>query len=70
MIILQEENGMKQLYDVIIIGGGVVGSAIAREMSRYRLKIGVLKRIWMYAMRPAAEIPAWSMADLPMTQAH
>lgn len=38
MIILQEENGMKQLYDVIIIGGGVVGSAIAREMSRYRLK--------------------------------
>lgn len=30
---------MKQLYDVIIIGGGVVGSAIAREMSRYRLKI-------------------------------
>ena len=33
---------MKQLYDVIIIGGGVVGSAIAREMSRYTLKIGVL----------------------------
>ena len=35
---------MKQLYDVIIIGGGVVGSAIAREMSRYRLKIGVLEK--------------------------
>ena len=35
---------MKQLYDVLIIGGGVVGSAIAREMSRYDLKIGVLEK--------------------------
>ena len=35
---------MKQLYDVLIIGGGVVGSAIAREMSRYQLKIGVLEK--------------------------
>ncbi len=35
---------MRQLYDVLIIGGGVVGSAIAREMSRYSLKIGVLEK--------------------------
>jgi len=35
---------LKQLYDVLIIGGGVIGSAIAREMSRYRLKIGVLEK--------------------------
>ena len=35
---------MKQLYDVLIIGGGVIGSAIAREMSRYSLKIGVLEK--------------------------
>ena len=26
---------MQQSYDVVIIGGGVVGSAIARELSRY-----------------------------------
>lgn len=35
---------MKQTYDVLIIGGGVVGSAIAREMARYQLKIGVLEK--------------------------
>lgn len=35
---------MEQLYDILIIGGGMVGSAIAREMSRYQLKIGVLER--------------------------
>lgn len=33
---------MKQIYDVLIIGGGMIGSAVAREMERYRLKIGVL----------------------------
>lgn len=31
-------------FDVLIIGGGVVGCAIAREMSRYRLRIGVLEK--------------------------
>ena len=31
-------------YDVIIIGAGVVGCAVARELSRYPLKIGVLEK--------------------------
>ena len=35
---------MENKYDVIIIGAGVVGCAIARELSRYKLKIGVLEK--------------------------
>ena len=31
-------------YDVIIIGGGVVGCATARELSRYNLKIALLEK--------------------------
>ena len=31
-------------FDVLIIGGGAVGSAIARELSRYRLSIAVLEK--------------------------
>lgn len=31
-------------YDVLIIGGGVTGVSIARELSRYRLKIGLLEK--------------------------
>ncbi len=32
------------MLDIIIIGGGVVGTAIARELSRYRLKIALLEK--------------------------
>ncbi len=35
---------MNHNYDVIIIGAGVVGSAVAREMARYDLKIAVLEK--------------------------
>ncbi len=31
-------------YDVVIVGAGVTGAAIARELSRYRLKVLVLER--------------------------
>lgn len=35
---------MRKQYDVLVIGGGAVGSAVARELSRYDLKIGVLEK--------------------------
>ena len=35
---------MKEMYDVLIIGAGVVGCSAARELSKYDLNIGVLER--------------------------
>ena len=35
---------MGAVFDVLVIGGGVVGSAVARELARYALKIGVLEK--------------------------
>lgn len=35
---------MQEQFDVLIIGSGVIGSAAARELSRYKLKIGVLEK--------------------------
>ncbi len=32
------------MYDVCIIGGGIIGSAIARELSKYELKICLLEK--------------------------
>lgn len=33
-----------QSYDIIIIGGGVIGSAVARELTRYQLSVAVLEK--------------------------
>ena len=35
---------MRDSFDVLIIGGGAVGCAIARELSRYKLRIAVLEK--------------------------
>ncbi len=35
---------MQEMYDVVIIGAGAVGCAIARELSRYSLRVAVLEK--------------------------
>ena len=32
------------MYDVVIIGAGIAGAAIARELSRYQLKIAIVDK--------------------------
>ena len=32
------------MYDVLIVGAGVIGSAAARELSRYKLRIAVVEK--------------------------
>ena len=32
------------MYDVLIVGAGVVGSAVARELSRYKLSVAVVEK--------------------------
>ncbi|MFW5800081.1 MAG: FAD-dependent oxidoreductase, partial [Spirochaetota bacterium] len=32
------------LYDVVIVGAGITGSCIARELSRYDMKVLVLEK--------------------------
>ena len=39
-----EVISLKKKYDVLIVGGGVVGCAVARELSKYRLAVGVLEK--------------------------
>ena len=35
---------MEERYDVVIIGGGVTGAAVARELSRYAMRICLLEK--------------------------
>ena len=32
------------MYDVIIIGGGIVGCALARELSRYDMRLALIEK--------------------------
>ncbi|MBF0522927.1 MAG: NAD(P)/FAD-dependent oxidoreductase [Candidatus Omnitrophica bacterium] len=44
MPLIKPSPNNNTIYDVLIIGGGVVGCAIARELSKYRLTIALLEK--------------------------
>jgi glycerol-3-phosphate dehydrogenase len=43
-----------QVFDVIVIGGGVIGAAIARELSKYNLQIAIIERNLQVAQETSA----------------
>jgi glycerol-3-phosphate dehydrogenase len=43
-----------QVFDVIVIGGGVIGAAIARELSKYNLQIAIIERNLRVAQETSA----------------
>src|SRR5260370_35059261 len=43
-----------QVFDVIVIGGGVIGAAIARELSKYNLQIAIVERNLRVAQETSA----------------
>jgi len=45
---------MRDIYDVIIIGGGVVGCMTARQLSRYRLKVLLIEKESDIGMGPSS----------------
>lgn len=41
---LQQAKGDRKMYDVVIVGAGVIGGMLARELSKYQLKICILEK--------------------------
>ena len=56
-------GGMKmaQMYDVLVIGAGVVGCSAARELSKYQLKIAVAEKGRMCVWKPVPETLRYCM---------
>lgn len=57
-------------FDVIVIGGGVVGSAMQESLRSIVCTLAYWKKIWMSVMRPAAEIQEQYTVDLRMMWEH
>ena len=57
------------MYDAIIIGAGVTGCAIARELSRYQLNILCWKKKRTSAAEPPKQTAPSSMPDTTQSPA-
>ena len=53
------------MYDVLIIGAGIVGTAIARRLSRYQLSVCLVEKSNDVAMAPPRQTAPSSTADTP-----
>ncbi len=59
------------IFDVLIIGGGIIGTSIGRELSRYKLRVGIIEKEEEPAfgvsksnsgiIHPGTQNPAWSL---------
>lgn len=58
------------MYDVVIIGAGVIGCAVARELSRYQLKTVVLEKEKMCAAVLPKQTAPLFMRDLMRNREH
>jgi glycerol-3-phosphate dehydrogenase len=41
---MKEKRGRQSMYDICIIGAGIIGSFLARDLSRYRLNVLLLEK--------------------------
>ena len=52
-----------QRYDIAIIGGGIVGCCIARQLARYDVNVAVVEAANDIAAAAARQTEGWSTAD-------
>lgn len=58
------------MYDVMIVGAGVVGCAIARELSKYQVNACVIERMKMYVTEHRRRTVRLRMPDLMQSREH
>ena len=57
-------------YDAVVIGGGVIGSAIIRYLSLYKTKVLLVKKKKTYPAEQQRPTEALSMPDMTLLQEH
>ena len=58
---MADPSGLGDYYDVIVIGAGIVGSMIARELSRYEGQVALLEK---------EPFPGWGVSKGSLSMVH